>query len=77
MAASDCSSIPEVLGDAGLLIPPEDAGGWAEALLRLSGDEILRRELSKKSLERAKLFSWQRAARETRAVYEKTLSLYF
>lgn len=77
VAASDCSSIPEVLGDAGLLIPPEDAGGWAEALLRLSGDEILRRELSKKSLERAKLFSWQRAARETRAVYEKTLSLYF
>ncbi|MBR5901016.1 glycosyltransferase family 4 protein [bacterium] len=77
VAASSSSSLPEVLGDAGLLIHPEDADGWTEALLRLSLDEGLRTELSQKSLERAKLFSWQRAARETRAVYEKTLSLYF
>lgn len=77
VAASSSSSLPEVLGDAGQLIAPDNTEGWAEAFLRFSDDEILRRELSKKSLERAKLFSWQRAARETRAVYEKTLSLYF
>ena len=77
VAASSGSSLPEVAGDACLLLPADETGLWTEAFLRLAEDDSLRRELSAKGLERAKLFSWGRAARETRAVYGKVLSLYF
>ena len=74
---SDSSSLPEVVGSAGILLPSDEEPLWTKALLDIFHDEKLREELSRKALERSKLFSWGQCAKETRAVYEKTLSLYF
>ena len=69
VVASDRTSLPEVLGDAALLVNPEDTDALAAAITRALDDETLRAELRRKGLERAKAFTWQRAARETLDVY--------
>ena len=69
VVASNRSSLPEVVGKAGLLIDPFDMDALAAALARLLGDAALRRELSAQGLIRARRFTWERAARETLAVY--------
>jgi glycosyltransferase involved in cell wall biosynthesis len=68
---SNVSSLPEVVGDAGLLVHPEDVEGLTVAMWRALTDEDLRRELREKGFKRARTFSWQRAARETLDVYRK------
>jgi glycosyltransferase involved in cell wall biosynthesis len=72
--ASDVSSIPEVAGDAAVLVNPYDTREIARGLLRICLDSGLREWLRKKGEERAKTFSWERTARETREVYERCLS---
>ena len=74
---SDSTSLPEVVGDAGLLLPCDEEELWTKALLDVFQNDALRSDLSRKAAERAKLFSWGQCAKETRAVYEKTLSHYF
>lgn len=71
--AANVSSIPEVVGDAGLLIDPNDAEGLAEALGRVLSDAALRQDLRRRGLARAAEFSWNRAARETLAVYRQAM----
>ena len=66
---SNVSSLPEVVGDAGLLIDPADIEALTVAMWRVLTDDKLRRELCEKGLKRAQTFSWERAARETLAVY--------
>ena len=61
--ASDRAAQPEVVGDAGLLVNPEDVGAIADAMRRLAGDPALRAELSARGLERARQFDWQNQAR--------------
>ncbi|MEW5718373.1 MAG: glycosyltransferase family 1 protein [Chloroflexota bacterium] len=68
---SNVSSLPEVVGDAGLLIDPEDVEALTVAMWRVLTDDKLRRELSEKGLKRAQTFSWERAAHETLAVYRQ------
>ncbi|MCA1554253.1 MAG: glycosyltransferase family 4 protein, partial [Chloroflexi bacterium] len=68
---SNISSLPEVVGDAGLCIPPDDPRAWTDAIQRMLDDGALRRELRAKGMTRARTFSWERAARETLAVYRK------
>ncbi len=68
---SNVSSLPEVVGDAGLLVDPNDVDGWTVALHRVLSDNALRDELAAKGLKRAAHFSWERAARETLNVYNK------
>jgi glycosyltransferase involved in cell wall biosynthesis len=60
--ASDCSSLPEVVGDAGVLVAPEDVDAIAEGLARLLLDAGLRAEREKKGRERAREFTWERTA---------------
>ena len=60
--AADSSCLPEVVGDAGLLLPPRDPTAWAAALRRVAGDADLRRELGERGQSRAGLFTWDRAA---------------
>lgn len=67
--ASNQGSLPEVVGDAGLLVEPADVEQIAAAAERLLTDAELRAELRAKGLERARTFTWQRTARETLAVY--------
>jgi glycosyltransferase involved in cell wall biosynthesis len=68
---SNVSSLPEVVGDAGFLFNPEDVEALTVALWRVLTDEKLRRELSEKGTKRAQTFSWERAARQTLAVYHQ------
>jgi glycosyltransferase involved in cell wall biosynthesis len=68
---ANVSSLPEVVGDAGLLVSPEHTDGWTVAMWRLLTDDSLHEEMSQKGLKRAKLFSWERAARETLALYRR------
>jgi glycosyltransferase involved in cell wall biosynthesis len=61
---SSSSSLPEVAGEAALLIDPFDINQLSEAIRQLAGNENLRQEFSKKGLVQAKKFSWERAAKE-------------
>lgn len=69
--ASKIKVMPEVVGDAALLVDPHDVEGLAIAIHRLLTNPELRDELTAKGLKRAKKFSWEQAARETLAVYHK------
>jgi glycosyltransferase involved in cell wall biosynthesis len=69
VVASNTSSLPEVVGDVGVLVDPTDTQELAAALASLLGDAERRSELSSRGLTRASLFSWERAARETLRVY--------
>jgi len=70
VVGSDAASIPEVVGDAGVLLPPDDVEGMAGALIQLATDEDFRAELSRHALAQAAHFSWERTARETLAAYQ-------
>ena len=69
--ASTAGSIPEIAGDAAILVDPNDTGAIAEALRRVVLDGALRRDLIGRGRARAAEFSWERAAREMIAVYEE------
>ena len=71
---SNASSLPEVVGGAGIVVEPRDLRALAEAMERALTDEHLRAELRAKGLERAKRFRWERAARETFRVYRQVVA---
>jgi len=71
---SNISSLPEVVGDAALLVNPADQEEIAVAMHRLLSDDALHAELREKGLKRAKCFSWETAARSTLDVYHKAIS---
>ncbi len=71
VVTSNLSSLPEVAGDAALLIDPKDANAIANALRRTLDDERLRIKLSESGERRAQEFTWERTATLTRAVYER------
>lgn len=62
VVTSNSSSLPEVVGDAGVLVAPDDSDGMAEAVLKILNDSSYREMLSKKSIERARKFSWDEHA---------------
>ena len=64
------SSLPEVAGDAALLVDPLDVDAIAAAMQRLVDDAELRQELTQRGFENVKRFSWEKCARETLAVLE-------
>jgi glycosyltransferase involved in cell wall biosynthesis len=70
---SRSSSLPEVVGDAGLLLPPDDSGAWAHALSKLLSAPAVSARWRARGPERAARFSWAQAARETLAVYEECI----
>lgn len=69
VVTSNTSSLPEIVGDAGLLVDPLDMDALADALARALDDEALRTELIKKGHHRAQQFTWEGAARQLRSVY--------
>ena len=73
VVAARTSALPEVVGEAGLLVDPLSGEEIAAAMQRLLQDEALRSELGRRGRERAALFTWDRCARETLAVIEDAL----
>ncbi len=71
--ASDRASLPEVVGEAGMLLDPRDEDAWAAAMTRIDTDEALRRSLIARGRERASQFRWEEAARQTLAAFEEAL----
>ena len=69
VVASNCSSIPEVVGDAGLLFNPRATGDLADILLLLIDSPTERDHLINKGCQRAKLFSWDKTVAQTLDVY--------
>ncbi len=67
------SSLPEVAGDAAILVGSEDVVAMSEAMGRVLANEGLRSQMSAAGLVRARCFSWERTARETLAVYQRVL----
>ena len=71
---SNTSSLPEVVGDAGLLLAPDDLDGIAAAMSSLANDEGRRHLLAARGLERARLFSWERFVESNLAAYRAALA---
>ena len=70
---SNASSLPEVTGDAALLLDPDDEAAWAEALLRVAGDAALRTDLTARGRAQAALFRWDETAAGLRQVFRRVL----
>ncbi len=68
---SQTSSLPEVVGDAALLVDPHDSDALASAMTRLLENETLREELRQKGYQRAAHYTWAMAARKMLAIYQK------
>jgi alpha-1,3-rhamnosyl/mannosyltransferase len=69
--ASRAASMPEVLGDAGILLDPSDVHAWAEAMTSVVNDEQLRTRMAHAGRARASEFTWARTARMTLDVYRQ------
>jgi len=68
--ASNRTAIPEIVGDAGILIDPTDTEGFVEGILSILNGESLAKLYSKRGIKRAKMFSWESNAKATMALYE-------
>jgi glycosyltransferase involved in cell wall biosynthesis len=73
---SNRSALPEVAGDAAILVDPENTQALIAALRGLAGDEALRQDLAARGLARSRLFTWEKAVRQTWEVYEEAVRLF-
>jgi glycosyltransferase involved in cell wall biosynthesis len=71
---SNVSSLPEVVGDAAILIDPLQPEAIADAMRRVLTDPFLRDDLRERGLRRVKEFSWDRSIRRVRDIYEEVLA---
>lgn len=69
--ASDRTSLPEVVGEGGILVDPEDVEEIAKAMKALLSDNDLRAELEQRALAQAARFSWEKTAQKTLEIYRK------
>src|SRR3989441_4146012 len=69
VVTSNVSSLPEVAGDAAVLVDPYDPRAIAEGIPRRLTDQALRRDLRKRGVARAGQFSWEQSVRRVRAIY--------
>ncbi len=72
--ASNVSSIPEVVGDSGLLIDPSDAQALTHKMAQLLEDEVFRAQLADRALARSQLFSWAKCTDQTVDVYKAAVA---
>lgn len=77
VVTSATSALPELAGDAALLVDPLDVGSIARALHRIIDDDELREKLHGRGMQRARSFSWARTASATIRVYERVLATPF
>jgi glycosyltransferase involved in cell wall biosynthesis len=70
---SNTSAMPEIVGDAGIMVDPADADALCEAMLRVYRSESLRLCMSRKSLQRSTHFSWDKCAQAVMAAYQTAM----
>lgn len=75
VVTSTISSMPEVAGEAALLVDPYDVEAIATAIDRLLSDSALRDSLIRQGIEQAARFTWDRTARQLRQIYDRMLSV--
>ena len=68
---TDVSAMSDYVGDAGLLVPPQDEEALSIAIRRILNDQILRQQLSDKGRKKASTFTWKRTAQATLDVYQR------
>lgn len=73
VVCSSCSSLPEVAGEAALLVDPRDVDAIAAGMRQVLQDQALASRLRQDGLQRARQFSWERTAKATLAVYEQAI----
>lgn len=73
VVTSNTSSLPEVVGDAAIMVDPYDVDAISEAMARVLSDPALAEDLRQRGLLQAEQFSWQKMAEETIEVYKKVL----
>jgi len=71
VVTSNAASLPEVVGDAARLVDPDNSKEMAMAMSKVLNQENLRKELIQKGIMRARLFSWEKCARETLNLYKE------
>lgn len=71
VVCSNAASLPEIIGDAALSVPPDDAEALAAAIRRVLADKALRAKMRASGLERARSFTWEKTARRTAEIYER------
>lgn len=69
--SSDSSSLPEVIGNGGLMCPPDDETSWIKAIESVINNVSLQEKLSRQGLVQAKKFSWKKCAEETLHIYKQ------
>jgi alpha-1,3-rhamnosyl/mannosyltransferase len=72
--SSDRTSLPELVGDAGVLVDPDDVDALERAMEAVLGSEGMRQELSERGLARAAGFSWERCAELTVSAFRQALA---
>jgi glycosyltransferase involved in cell wall biosynthesis len=72
--ASDRASLPEIVGDAGLYVAPDDVDGLARAMHKLATDPELRQTLSQAALAQSARFTWSKTAHGTLSAYRRALA---
>jgi glycosyltransferase involved in cell wall biosynthesis len=75
VVTSNVSSLPEVTGDAALLVDPYDPQSIADAIRRVITDQALSQDLRRKGLARARQFSWETSVRRIRDIYRDVASV--
>jgi glycosyltransferase involved in cell wall biosynthesis len=73
---SNVSSLPEVVGDAGIMIDPNCPQAIADAVIELYKNPVLYANLIEKGLSRSQFFNWQNTAEQVATIYEKTFVTY-
>jgi glycosyltransferase involved in cell wall biosynthesis len=71
VVTSNVSSLPEVAGDAAVLVDPYDPRAIADGIYQVLTNEQLRRDLRRKGVARAGMFSWEQSVRRVRAIYDE------
>jgi glycosyltransferase involved in cell wall biosynthesis len=71
VVCSNATSLPEVAGDAALMVSPQDTAGLATAIQRVLADAELRAKLASLGMAQARRFTWEETARQTLAVYQQ------
>jgi glycosyltransferase involved in cell wall biosynthesis len=71
---SNTSSLPEVVGEAGIMLDPQDSDGLSQSILNLYSQPALRDTMAQQSLSQAQKFSWENCAKQTVAAYKSAIS---